>query len=70
MLQARSTEYIRIYESIVIELFLRRKIHQIDTCVLRFDRENHYYVVGMVNKIHGLNPYIVPDVASIKTVDS
>ena len=31
MYKARSAEYIRIYESIVIEFFLRLKIHEICT---------------------------------------
>ena len=31
MYEARSAEYIRIYESIVIEFFLRLKIHEIGT---------------------------------------
>ena len=42
-------EDIRIYESIVIECFLRLKIHNIATCVPRFDIENLIFIVSMVN---------------------
>ena len=35
MYEARSAEYIRIYESIAIELFLRLKLHEKGTS--RFD---------------------------------
>ena len=37
MYEARSAEYIQIYKSIVIEFFLRLKIHKIGTCVLSFN---------------------------------
>ena len=38
MYEARSAEYIQIYESIVIQFFLRFKIHKIGTCVPIIDR--------------------------------
>ena len=40
MYEARSAEDIRIYESIVIEFFLRPKIHKIGTCGHVFDIVN------------------------------
>ena len=40
-------EYIRIYESIVIEFFLRLKIHIICADVPRFDIENLNFIVSM-----------------------
>ena len=40
MYEAHSAEYIQIHESIVIKLFLRLKIHKIDTYVTRFNVEN------------------------------
>ena len=47
MYEARSAEYIRIYESIVIEFFLRLKIHIICPDVPRFDIENLNFIVSM-----------------------
>ena len=38
-----------IYESIVIEFFLRLEIHNKGTCVPRFDIENLIFIVSMVN---------------------
>ena len=49
MYKARSAEDIRIYESIVIKLFLRLKIYNIGTCVPRFDIENLVLIFSMVN---------------------
>ena len=47
MYEAQSTEYIRIYESIVIEFFLRLKIHIICADVPpRFDIENLNFIVA------------------------
>ena len=48
MYEMRSAEDIRIYESIVIEFFLRLQIHNIGTCVPRFDK-NLVFIVSMVN---------------------
>ena len=47
MYEARSAEYIRIYESIVIEFFLRLKIHIIGADVPIFDIENRNFIVSM-----------------------
>ena len=49
MYEARSAEDIRIYESIVIDFFLRLKIHNIGTCVPRIDIKNLVFIVSMVN---------------------
>ena len=49
MYEARSAEDIRIYESIVIEFILRLKIHNIGTCVPRFDIKNLVFIVSIVN---------------------
>ena len=49
MYEARSAEYIWIYESIVIEFFLRLKIHNIGTCVTKFEVKNLVFIVSMVN---------------------
>ena len=40
-------EFIRIYDSIVIEFFLRLKIHRICAGVPRFDLENLDFIVSM-----------------------
>ena len=48
MYEARSAEDIRIYESIVIEFFLRLKIHNIGTCVTIFDIKNLVFEVSMI----------------------
>ena len=42
-------EYIRIYESIIIEFFLRLKLRRICTCVPRFYLEKHNFIVSMLN---------------------
>ena len=47
MYEAQSTEYIRIYESIAIEFFLRLEIHRICADVPRFDIENLNFLVSM-----------------------
>ena len=47
MYEARSAEYIGIYESIVIEFFLRLKIHRICADVPRFYIENLIFIVSM-----------------------
>ena len=66
MYEARNAEYIWIYESIVIVLFLRPKIHKIVTCFLAFDVENlNFYSQHVLpwNIIYGVlwqNLYIVP----------
>ena len=44
-LNVRGAKYIRIYESIVIEFFLRLKIHRICSDVSRFDIENPNFFV-------------------------
>ena len=49
MYETWSAEYIRIYESIVIEFFRWLKIHKIDTSVQKFDIEKRHFVVSMVN---------------------
>ena len=49
MYEASSTEYIRIYERIVIEFFLRLKIHKIGTYSTRFDIENLNVLVAWLN---------------------
>ena len=49
MYEARSAEDIRIYESTVIEFFLRLKKHNISTCVAILDIENLIFIVSMVN---------------------
>ena len=49
MYEARSSEDIWIYESIVIEFFIRLKIHNIGTCVLKFDIKNLVFIVSLVN---------------------
>ena len=49
MYEARSAEYIRIYESIVVGFFLRLQIHNISTYVPRFDRQNLVFIASMVN---------------------
>ena len=41
-------EYIRVYESIVIEFFLRLKIHKIGTYITRFYIENPNYIFSVV----------------------
>ena len=70
MYEARSAEYIRIHESIVIEFFLRLEIHRICAGVPRFDIENLNFIVNMTNPwnirhaVLCLNPCIVPDLAS------
>ena len=48
MYEARSAEYIRIYESIVIELSLRLKIHRVCADVPIFDIENINFILSMV----------------------
>ena len=49
MYEARSAEDIAwIYESIVIEFFLRLKIHNIGTCVPKFAIKNLVFIVSMV----------------------
>ena len=47
MYEARSAEYIRIYESIVIEFFLRLKTRIICADVSGFDIGNLDFVVSM-----------------------
>ena len=48
--EARSDEYIHIYESIAIEFFLRLKIHRIDTwSVFRYLIKKNNFIVTMVN---------------------
>ena len=47
MYEPRSAEYIRIYESIVIEFFLRLKIRRICAGVAKFDIENLNFIVSM-----------------------
>ena len=54
MYEARSAEYIQIYESFVIELFLRLKIHKIGTCA----QELIDKIVSVVNQ-ETLGMYIV-----------
>ena len=49
MYEARSAEYIRIYKSIVIEFFLRLKLHNLGTCVTRFKIKNLVFIISMVN---------------------
>ena len=49
MYEARSADDIRIYESIVIEFFLRLKVRNKGTCIPRFDIENLIFIVSMVN---------------------
>ena len=49
MYQARRAEYIQVYESIVIELFFRLKIHEIVTYITRFDIENCNFLVACLN---------------------
>ena len=48
----RGAKYIRIYESIVIEYFLRLKIHRIHVCVdvPRFYIENLNFIVSMAKQ--------------------
>ena len=46
-----SAEYIRIYESIVIEVFLRHKIYKIGAYVTRFYIENPNFIVTSRGKI-------------------
>ena len=43
----RGAQYIQIYESIVIEFFLRLKIHIICADVPRFDIDNFNFIVSM-----------------------
>ena len=45
--EARSADYIQIYDSIVIEFFLRLKIHRVCADVPRFDIENFNSIVSM-----------------------
>ena len=72
MYEARSAEYIRIYESIVIKFYLRLKIHRICADIQRFDIENLNFSVSMAkpwnicHAVSWLNPYIVPDLTSTK----
>ena len=73
MYEARSAEYIQIYESIVIEFFLWHKIHKIGAYITRFRIENpNSIIVRMVkprnisHTVSWLNPYSVPDLATIK----
>ena len=72
MYEARSAEYIRIYESIVTEVFLRLKMHRICADVPRLDIENLNFIVSMAkpwnirHAVSWVNPYIVPDLASAK----
>ena len=47
MYEARSAEYIRIYEYIVIGFFLGLKILIICADVPSFDIENHNFIVSM-----------------------
>ena len=47
----RGAEYIWIYESIVIEFFLRLKIHRVCADVPRFDIENIDFILSMVIKL-------------------
>ena len=47
MYEARSAEYIQIYDAIVIEFVLRLKIHIICADVSRFDIENLNFIVSM-----------------------
>ena len=58
---------IRIYESIVIEFFLRLKIHRISAGVPRFDIENLNFIVSMAKpsnildmQFHGLTRTLRP----------
>ena len=69
--------YIGIYESIVIEFFLRRKIHNKGTCVQRFNIRDLVFIVTMVNyetlamQCHAENMHILRDPANVKiTIDS
>ena len=48
MYEVRSAEYIRIYESIVIEFFIRFEIQRVCTDVPRFDIENINFILSMV----------------------
>ena len=48
MYEARSAEYIQIYESIVIEFFLRLKIHEIGTSQYLILTKFKYILVSMV----------------------
>ena len=68
MCNAHSAEYIQIYESIVIEFFLRLKMHKTGKCVLRFDIKNAIALSAWSTTEHAvswLNLYILPDLASI-----
>ena len=66
MYEARNAEYFRIYESIVIELFLRLEIHQIGTIMLNDFIPKTSFFSRMVKSCKlsptssWLNPYIVP----------
>ena len=69
MYEARSAEYIRIYESIVglIEFFLRLEIHKIGTYVTWFYIENHISIVGIVKPGNISHSFLItPDLAAIK----
>ena len=46
MYEARSAEYIEIYESIVMDFFLWLKIHRICADFPRFDIENLNFIVS------------------------
>ena len=50
MYEARSAEYIRIYESIAIEFFFRLKMHRICADVPRFDIDNLNFILSMAIK--------------------
>ena len=71
MYEARSAEYIWIYESIVIEFFLRPKIHRICADVPRFGIENLNFItmakpLNIRHAVSWLNPNIVPDLTITK----
>ena len=58
MYEARSVEYIRIYKSIVIDFFLRLKIHIIRADVPRFDIENLNFIVKFKFKCLFFKPHL------------
>ena len=50
MYESRSAEYTQIYESIVIEFFLRLKIHRVCADIPRFDIKNINFILSVVIK--------------------
>ena len=67
MYEARSAEYIRIYESIVIEFFLRLAIHKIGTYVTWFSIENHNSIVSIAKPGNTSHSFLItPDLAAIE----